>query len=237
MGQILGAVLLVVLAIVTGHAKTGSELSNYLRQSPAPIILTVVGEAGLWLGFGGAPWLASRVRGTKRFIADMGLRFRWGDLWVGALVGVAGQYVIGILYLPFTENNPRLQREFNAPAKHLQGGVHGAEIAALYLVLVVGAPLFEELFFRGLILPSLLRLFGRNGTWVGTAGAIVLTGLLFGLAHFEPLQFAGLALFGMALSFLAWWKKRLGPNIIAHASFNLVSVIALTAAVPLPGLR
>ena len=37
----------------------------------------------------------------------------------------------------------------------------------------------------------------------------VADGLLFGLAHFEPLQFAGLAAFGVVLAVLAWRTGRL----------------------------
>ena len=31
---------------------------------------------GLWIGFLGAPWLASRTQGTQHFARDLGLRFR-----------------------------------------------------------------------------------------------------------------------------------------------------------------
>ncbi len=86
--------------------------------------------------------------------------------------------------------------------------------------LVVGAPIVEELFFRGLLLRSLL---GRTPPPV----AIVVSAVLFGLAHFEAVQFAGLAAFGVVLGVLAWRTGRLTPGIGAHAAFNAAAVISV----------
>ncbi len=62
--------------------------------------------------------------------------------------------------------------------------------------------------------------------------AIVITGLVFALFHFEALQYAGLALFGIILSFVSYRTGRLGMNMVAHASFNLTAVLA-AVVVPL----
>ena len=43
----------------------------------------------------------------------------------------------------------------------------GTRVIAIFTV--VGAPFFEELFFRGVLLRSLARLFGTFGGWVGPA--------------------------------------------------------------------
>jgi hypothetical protein len=97
-------------------------------------------------------------------------------------------------------------------------------VIALFTVL--GAPFFEELFFRGLLLRSLARLFGPIGGFVGPALAIVVTGVLFGLAHAESLQLLGLAVFGIILSIVSYRTGRLGMNMVAHATFNLLAVAA-----------
>ena len=75
---------------------------------------------------------------------------------------------------------------------------------------VIGAPFFEELFFRGVLLRALARLFGRWGGWVGPALAIVVSGTLFGLAHAESLQLLGLAVFGVILGAVSYRTGRLG---------------------------
>jgi membrane protease YdiL (CAAX protease family) len=93
---------------------------------------------------------------------------------------------------------------------------------------VIGAPFFEELFFRGVVMRALARIFGRWGGWVGPGLAITGSGLLFGLAHAESLQLLGLGIFGIILGVVSYRTGRLGMNIVAHASFNL---LALTAVV------
>jgi uncharacterized protein len=52
--------------------------------------------------------------------------------------------------------------------------------------------------------------------------------VVFGLAHFEPLQLPALILFGVVLGVLAQRTGRLGPGIVAHATFNAVTVLSLT---------
>ena len=56
---------------------------------------------------------------------------------------------------------------------------------------------------------------------MGPALAVIVTGLLFGLAHAESLQLLGLATFGIILSFVSYRTGRLGMNMVAHATFNL----------------
>jgi membrane protease YdiL (CAAX protease family) len=94
---------------------------------------------------------------------------------------------------------------------------------------VAVVPVIEELFFRGLLLRSLVRICGPAGKALGPVLAVTLTGVLFGLAHAETLQLLGLAGFGIVLSAMAYKFDRLGPGIFAHGGFNLVAVLALAA--------
>ena len=90
----------------------------------------------------------------------------------------------------------------------------------LVLLTVVGAPIVEELFFRGLV----LRSFERR---LRPALAIGATAVLFSLAHFQVLQFLALVIFGVIAGVLAHRAQRLGPAIWAHVAFNATTVIAL----------
>ncbi len=226
-GQLLASVLEVLWALLSGH---GAHLDRYLTSSPVPTGLLLVGEVGLWLGFLAAAWSASHSRGTGSFGRDMGIRLRpWPDIPLGIVLGVASQYVIGLVYLPFILHNSHLRHELGAPARNISGGSHGIGLVFLALVLLVGAPFCEEVLFRGTVLPSLRRLFGRFGEPAGAVGGILGSAVLFGFAHFEPLQFAGLALFGVVLAILANATKRLGPNMIAHAAFNGVALASYLA--------
>ena len=87
--------------------------------------------------------------------------------------------------------------------------------------MVVVAPVVEELFFRGLLLRSMVQ---RWGTRVGVVGSSV----IFGATHFQAIQFPALALAGLLFAVLAVRAGRLGPAIAAHAGFNAATVIVLT---------
>lgn len=202
-----------------------ASLSAITKLSEPPTWYIVSTLLGLWAGFFGAAWLSSFVRGTKSLVRDLGLRFRWIDL-VGIPIGVGGQILVALMYVPIADHVHNFNQRFNAPSQRLTGGSHGAGYVVIGVLTVVGAPFFEELFFRGVLLRSLARLFGNVGGWVGPTAAIVLTGLLFGLAHAESLQLLGLATFGIILSFASYRTGRLGMNMVSHATFNLMAVAA-----------
>jgi uncharacterized protein len=160
-------------------------------------------------------------------VRDLGLHFRVIDL-VGNGIGVGGQILVGIIYAPFQHDI----HDFNGPSQKLTGGSHGAGFIIIAIFTVLFAPAMEELFFRGLLLKGLVRVFTKLGAAGGARAAgvvlaVIVDGLLFGLAHGEWVQLAGLAVFGMILATVSYRTGRLGMNMIAHASFNLVAIIAI----------
>jgi uncharacterized protein len=221
-GQILATLFIVVGAVLAGQLH---NLSSIQKLSEPPTWYIVSTLLGLWCGFLGAPWMASRLRGTANLVRDIGLRFRWIDL-LGIPIGIGGQLLVGLVYIPISQHVHNFSQRFDAPSQKLTGGSHGLGFAVVAVLTVVAAPFFEEVFFRGLLLRSLARLFGNYRRWVGPALAIVITGVLFGLAHAESLQLIGLALFGVILSFVSYRTGRLGMNMVSHGAFNLVAVIA-----------
>jgi len=234
-GQILSAVLLLVVASLNGHL---SDLSTLAALTVPPAWVVVGGLVGLWIGFFGAVLMASRLRGTGRVVSDMGLRFKRVDPLIGIAVGLVGQLgLVNLLYLPFEHFNPRLSHELQEPAQHLTGGFPGLDLAVIAALTVLVVPVIEELFFRGLVLRGFLRLFRGAGRILGPALAVTTTGIVFGLAHGELLELLGLAAFGIVLSVMAYKFKRLGPGIFAHATFNLLAIlsIAFQSTVFLPG--
>jgi membrane protease YdiL (CAAX protease family) len=230
-GQVVAAVFVAITAAVEGKSSSLAAISHLSEPPTWYVVSTLI---GLWAGFFGAGWLATSVRGTKSFARDLGLRFKWIDL-VGIPIGVGGQILIGLLYIPISHHVHDFNQRFNGPSQRLTGGSHGVGFAIIAICTIVGAPFFEELFFRGVLLRALARLFGDFGRWVGPALAIIITGVVFGLAHAESLQLLGLALFGIVLSFVSYRTGRLGMNMVAHASFNALAV-AFAVVLPLLGL-
>jgi membrane protease YdiL (CAAX protease family) len=213
-GAVAGYVIGLLVAITAESAWAGAH-GNRTDSLGA----LVTGTVGLWVGLAGAPLWVGRLSGGG-LVGDFGLRFALPDPLIGGVAGVASQYVLDyVVYLP-VQSNRKLIHEVGQPAQHLTGLAHGAGVVLLVAVVVVGAPLAEELFFRGLLLRAL-------SARIGTPGAVGVSAVLFGLVHFEPLQLPVLVLFGVVLGVLAVRTGRLGPSICAHAAFNAVAVYSL----------
>lgn len=184
---------------------------------------------GLWTGLIAALIYASKKRGTGSFKADFGLkRLSLQDAVIGIPIGIIGQVVvIPLLYLPLEPIIPNLAQKLNAPAKQITGLGHGSGQLVLALFLAVGAPIVEELYFRGLLLGSLKYRFSKLPDTASSFLAALVSAILFGLAHGEPIQLLGLAFFGLVLAGLRLKFGRLGPGMFAHSAFNAVTLIAL----------
>jgi hypothetical protein len=223
-GQLVAAVFAELAGLAEGES--ASQLAAVATQPVPPEWYVVSTLVGLWVGFVGAPWLASRTQGTRHFLRDLGVRFRLIDL-VGILIGIGGQLLVSLMYQPFQHQI----HDFNAPSQKLTGASHGAGFVVIAVATVLLAPAVEELFFRGLLLKGLVRLFTPLGARPGSARAVgvvlavILDGLLFGLAHGEWVQLAGLATFGVILAIVSYRTGRLGMNMVAHATFNLVAIV------------
>ena len=94
--------------------------------------------------------------------------------------------------------------------------------AGLLLVMAaVMAPIAEETYFRGWIFTSLRARWGR---WP----AIVISALLFGLAHYESTHLYALAVFplGLVLAALRERTGSAGTSMLFHAANNLIAFLS-----------
>ena len=86
----------------------------------------------------------------------------------------------------------------------------------LSLTAVLLAPLFEEVIFRGVLLPVLARRVGFS------AGAL-LNGLLFAMAHISIGELIPLTVLGTGLALVRLRSGRLLPCVLMHAIWNAVT--------------
>ncbi len=187
-----------------------------------PMTLVAAQYPPFWLGFVGIPVWAAWIKG-RGVVADFGLRLKAWDLW-GVPIGAAAQLVLvplvsfPVLWLSGTDTD-----ELSRPARELadkaqEGATLGVILFAL--VVVVGAPFAEELFFRGLVLRAMEK------TW-GTTVALIGSSVVFGITHLQLLQFPALTAAGLVFGALAVRTGRLGAPILAHMAFNAVTVVNL----------
>lgn len=182
-------------------------------------------ELALWSGLIGACIVVSTRRGSGSLVRDFDFRFRRIDLGLGLAGALAGRLVSAMVLAPIPFPSQSLR---DVDRTVLDDHTRGA-LAWLVLVLVtcVGAPLVEELFFRGLVQTRLV-------TVLGPAVGIVVASLLFGAAHLVawngPLTLAyawAVAGAGLVFGVLRHSSGRLGPSIAAHAIFNAQAMVLL----------
>ena len=213
-GGLVGIVLGGIGAAI-GQAVTGSSTSA---------LADLLGEVGLWTAMFATVVLVSRRYGTGSLRRDYGLAFKrmdpvWGICaWVAALLA-SGLVLEVFSGTKFAGTNDQILTQ--------QKG-HEAGVVVVSLIVALGAPFFEELFFRGFLRTALQARFGPHG-------AVWLQAVFFGLAHTGEAGSAlgnvsvvlAMFLVGVVLGYTAKLTGRLGAGMIAHGLFNLVAVVSV----------
>ncbi len=132
-------------------------------------------------------------------------------IWLGA---IAAQAVVGAIVvalgLPLVGNTEGLE-EISADRTY---------VVSLVITAVIAAPIVEEMVFRGVVMRGLR-------SRMPIVMVVIVQGLLFGVAHVDPVRGVGnvglvLVLSGVGIAFgiAVALLGRIGPSIVAHALFN-----------------
>lgn len=202
---------------VSGQLATGQAFSVPPARSLA---LDAVQQLPFWAVLLAVPYLAARFKGNG-WVRDFHIRMERSDIWVGLGVGIASQLLLvtGFYWLLFKIIG---EQDVSAEARQLTDrATTPLGVLLLFLIVGVGAPIAEEVFFRGLS----LRAFRKKG-W-GWWPSIIVTAVYFGATHLQPLQFPALVLFGVVVGWLVQRTDRLGPAIWAHVGFNVTAAVVL----------
>lgn len=206
----------------------GFPVSLALHESGEPggrAALILVSALILWAGLGAALLYVTLVRGSRSFVVDYGLRFRWVDIPLGVAGWIAGRLLGAVMVVPIIAVWPDL--EPTDEGIYGDGSISPATWVVLAIVVCIGAPFVEELFFRGLVQT---RLVDRYGAFAG----ITVTSVLFGAAHLigwvGPITFVyaiAITGAGIVLGLLRHLTGRLGPAILAHGFFNAQALVVV----------
>ena len=130
----------------------------------------------------------------------------------------AAVVVVALLLGPLLPGGRSPQKELLELLAHL----HGAwTVLLLFLTVAVLAPIFEELMFRGFLLPWMgERLEARVGASRGRWLAIAFSGLAFGAMHMQPMGLPTLATLGIVLGFAFLRTGNLVTCILVHGLWN-----------------
>lgn len=138
------------------------------------------------------------------------LRWNWPHNWRAYLLG---GIALEICLLPLAYLLPMPK---HVPIDQFFRTARDAYILSLFGVLF--APLFEELFFRGLLYPVLAR---RVGVYV----SVVFTAIAFASIHASQLKYSWgpvliIFLVGVALTTVRALKKSLAATVLMHMAYN-----------------
>ncbi len=137
----------------------------------------------------------------------------WGLGFIA--LAVASVLTVALVMSPFLKAVQPPQREL----LDLVGKTKGPfALPLLFLTVAVVAPCFEELMFRGFLLPFLSQQWKslRGGAFM----ALVSTSLLFGLIHLQPTAIPTLATLGLVLGFAMFRTGNLLTSILVHGLWN-----------------
>lgn len=156
----------------------------------------------------------------SELVRTLGLnRFHFRGLWV-VFATVFAAYVLTFLWVIASEASgiDLLRPESTVPVEITRDDLTLSIAAA---ATVVGAPLSEELFFRGLIFSGLLRW----GFWPAAS----ISGLAFSMVHFDPGSLVPFMFLGIAMAWLYHRTGSLWDAIVFHFLFNFTSFSLLLA--------
>lgn len=206
------SLLLSALATVDGGGPGQLRLTDL-----GPLVLLAF-VPNLLLGL--VPWLASR-RWGKGVRADFGLLPNGRDIKIGLACGgfalLAG-YLLNLLLLEIY-GSERMSGPLIEVFRGISANVLWLAVAAI--IVVIGAPLTEELLFRGALWNGLAHY--RIPGWA----ILLLTALLFAQLHGEPARTVALLAQGIAIGSARLITNRVGASVVAHATNNLPAALFL----------
>lgn len=194
--QVLGAFLVTPFTMLYAYVEYGTiERANELNMAPTLL-------AGMVLMFGYL-WKNGYLTGDKRLYSPVSASYL---CWSGAM-GVSLILLVDFVMSFLTFLPDWMSDTF----KVLQSGWLG--IVGVTLL----GPILEELLFRGAITKVLLRHYSPMK-------AILLSGLLFGIFHINPVQVVGATLSGFVFAWIYYRTRSLVPCILIHILNNSLSV-------------
>jgi len=202
---LLGPLVESLLSLVELPAALHSALSVlllYLALMAGPLLI-------LW-------WM---LRGLGPAPQGGWLQFGWLPPWLPAGLALKGFLIV----LPLVSLVSWLQSQlWSDPGGSnpllelvLQGGSL-APLSCYAFTAIVLAPLFEETIFRGVLLPVVAR---QRGPWLG----VLVSGLVFAIAHLSLGELPALLMLGLGLGWLRLSSGRLGASVLMHSLWNAMT--------------
>lgn len=187
-------------------------------DDPLPIPVVAASLVVGWIVFLVGATLTSRSYGSGDVRRDLGIASRPIDA-VGIPIGIVAQVVlIPLVYAPLRSIWPATftDEALTETAEDLVDRADGL-LPLLIVLVVLGAPIVEEIVYRGLLQRPMLTEFPAPVV-------IVFVAFVFAVIHFRPVEYPGLFAAGLVFGLCAWGTGRIGMAIAAHIGFNLAGI-------------
>ena len=173
------------------------------------------------VGILGCLFLMLRVHAPDRSIREViGARATHpAFLPLGISLGLAASLPTSALYSAIERRWPEPEQAADPFVDALTSGSRLTQVSVA-LCAVVAAPVLEELFYRGALFTPQRR---RSGAFT----VVVVTAVLFALAHLVPQKLLPLCLLGVALGVLRAASGSILPSVLMHATFNALPTWSL----------
>ena len=206
---VVGNALAVVLFEMKGHA------------SPvAQAWMAVAVLVGPWCLLGGWPAYAALRKGSGP-VRDFGLRLDLRSAAVGVLGGGAGLLTASaVAAIQVAITGQGLDARVTTVAHDIVAASRPA-LVLFSLATAFGAPVVEELAFRGLTFGA-FRKVGQPVVW-----ATVWTTVLFALFHFEPVRLPVLLVLGGWLGAVRAYTGSTAASMVAHMTVNIPGAVLI----------
>ena len=210
----------------------GSGIAQ-LRASRGGIITIILLSDLLTLG--PLAYLALRLRGRGLKLAEIGLHGR--QWWQHILYGFAGYAVLlPVMFIVSIATNfiserffPNVTPPYHPINEMLLGSREAWLRFGLFVIVAVGAPLFEEIFFRGVLYGALRR------RW-GVAAGVLASSAIFAILHPQlPLGFIPIFVLAVGFALMYEWRQSLVPSMVMHALQNSLVFVASSVFLPPSG--
>ncbi|UXA16043.1 CPBP family intramembrane glutamic endopeptidase [Mycobacterium sp. SMC-4] len=160
----------------------------------------------------------TRVRGNG---PRQDLRLQWSGraVAIGLLFGACGLFLTIPAALLWVQI---VGQDANSAAGEVFGGLRGSWPAAVlvFVVIVIVAPVCEEILYRGLLWGAIDRRWGR---WA----ALVISTVVFALAHLEWTRAPLLVVVAVPIALARLYTDNLYASIVAHQVTNLLPGLVL----------
>lgn len=206
-------VIIMMLVLGIGNAFSSSGFMNYawlstIALAAASVLMTIAMFCFHW------------VRKQKPAVELELNKVNWLTVLIAAVAGLAMLSVvdIGINVIPFPESWYSVFADSN---DELVG--RAVPLWLTLLMIGVAGPIAEEVFFRGALMNALRR--DSN-----PVVAIIISAMLFGIAHAVPIQVCYATFFGIVMGVTFHLTKSIWPVIIIHMVNNIATTCGFSPA-------